>query len=199
MLLLILGLIVFLGIHLLPTAPDLRNGLATRLGGNGYQVAFAIVSFAGLALIVIGFGKAQMLAGSKNPILWDPPFWLRHVSFLLMLPAMVLIVAAYVPSRIRTAAKHPMLAAIKIWALAHLLANGDVASVLLFGSFLAWAVYDRISVKRRAALGPLGTKTGGLVGDLIALGGGAALWAFLLLGGHYWLIGVPLLTIGFAP
>ena len=92
-----------------------------------------------------------------------------------------------------------MLAAIKIWALAHLLANGDVASVVLFGSFLAYAVYDRISVKKRQAAGPLGNRTGGLPGDLAVVSVGLGAWAFLLFGGHYWLVGVPLLSVGFAP
>lgn len=199
MLPLVLGLVLFLGTHLLPTVPDFRKSLAARLGENGYKGLFTLLSLAGLALIVVGYGKAQMLAGTKNPVFWDPPVWTRHLTFLLMIPAMILLVAAYVPSRIRTAAKHPMLAAVKIWALAHLIANGDLASLLLFGSFLAWAVYDRISVKKRAALGPLGTRSGGLGGDLVAVAGGLGLWAFLLFGGHYLLIGVPLLSWSFAP
>lgn len=198
MLLLILGLVLFLGTHLLPTVPDLRRSLAARLGENGYKGLFTLLSLAGLALIVVGFGKAQMLVGSKNPILWYPPIWTKHIAFLIMIPALILLIAAYVPSRIRTAAKHPMLAAVKLWALAHLLANGDLASLLMFGSFLAWAVYDRISVKKRAALGPLGNRTGGLVGDVVAVAGGLGLWAFLLLGGHHFAFGVPLLSYSFA-
>lgn len=192
MLLLVIGLVLFLGIHLLPTAPDLRRDLTARFGENPYKMVFSLLSILGFALIVIGYGKLQVTPG-KNPELWSPPFWLRHVSFLLMIPAMILLVAAYVPSRIRTAVKHPMLAAIKVWAFAHLLANGDAASVLLFGSFLAYAVYDRISVKKRAALGPLGAKTGGLSGDIAAVAIGLLLYAGLLFGGHARLIGVPLL------
>ena len=117
-----------------------------------------MLAFAGLALIAIGYHKLQVMPG-KNPVLWTPPLWTRHVAFTLMLPAMILLVAAYVPSRIRTAVGHPMLAAVKIWATAHLLANGDLGSVVLFGSFLAWAIVDRISVKRRNAPGPLGTQS----------------------------------------
>jgi uncharacterized membrane protein len=199
MLLLIVGLVLFLGTHLLPTVPDLRKSLAARLGENGYKGLFTILSLIGLVLIVMGYGKAQALSGSKNPLLWDAPIWTRHIAFLIMIPSLVLFVAAYIPSRIRTAAKHPMLAAIKLWAFAHLISNGDLASILLFGSFLAWAVYDRISVKKRGALGPLGAKQGGLVGDLAAVGIGLGAWAFLLFGGHYLLIGVPLLSVGFAP
>ncbi len=99
--------------------------------------------------------------GRLNPEIYTPPIWLRHITLLLMWPSMILLVAAKVPSRIRTMAKHPMLVGIKLWAFAHLLANGDLASLILFGSFLAWAVVDRISVKRRAALGPLGTRRAG--------------------------------------
>jgi uncharacterized membrane protein len=99
-----------------------------------------------------------------------------------------------VPSRIRTAAKHPMLAAIKLWAVSHLLVRGDLASIVLFGSLLAWAVYDRISVKRRGALGPLGAKAGTLTGDMVVLAGGVAAYVFFLTIGHYRLIGVPLIA-----
>ncbi len=193
MLILILGLIVFLGVHLLPTAPDVRDGLVARFGANAYKGIFSILSLAGFALIVIGYHKLQLMPG-KNVILWDPPTWTKHIAFLLMIPAMICLVAAYVPSRIRTALKHPMLVAIKIWALAHLIANGDLASLMLFAGFLAFAVYDRISVKKRGALGPLGDKTGGVAGDITVVAVGLALYAFMLWAGHALLIGVPLLN-----
>jgi uncharacterized membrane protein len=106
---------------------------------------------------------------------------------------MILLVAAYVPSRIRSATRHPMLIAIKLWAVSHLLANGDLASVMLFGSFLIFAGYDRFSVGRRAARRPLGIRTGGFGNDVIVVAGGVALYAFMLLVGHVWLIGVALL------
>lgn len=189
MTLLVLGIVLFLGIHTVPMAQGLRRSVQGLVTPAGYQVLFAIVSALGLVLIVMGYGQMQG-QGRLNPEIYTPPIWLRHITLLLMWPAMVLLVAAYVPSRIRTKAKHPMLAGIKLWAFAHLLANGDLASLILFGSFLAWAVVDRISVKRRVALGPLGAKTGGLTGDLIAIGGGTAVYLFLLLGGHQWLIGV---------
>ncbi|OYW57221.1 MAG: NnrU family protein [Hyphomicrobium sp. 32-62-53] len=192
MLLLAVGLVLFLGIHLVPTSPDLRNGLVERFGANAYKAIFAVLSFAGLVLIIYGYHKLQVNPG-KNVFFGDPPSWLKHVSWLLMLPAMIALVAAYVPSRIRSALKHPMLVAIKIWALAHLLVNWDLGSILLFGSFLAYAVYDRISVKKRGALGPLGAKRGGLAGDLTVLVIGVGLYAFMLKAGHAWLIGVPLL------
>jgi uncharacterized membrane protein len=115
-----------------------------------------------------------------------------------MLPAMILLVAAFVPSRIRTAAKHPMLAAIKFWALAHLVANGDLGSLVLFGSFLAFAVYDRISVKRRLAQQPPPAPQGA-TGDIIVVAVGIALYLALMFGGHAALIGVPLTSVSFAP
>jgi uncharacterized membrane protein len=193
MMVLIAGLALFILVHLVPTRPDLRANLVDRLGRGGYMGLFTLASFAALALIVWGFGQAQGM-GRGNPQLWVPPLWTRHITFVLMIPALILLVAAYVPSHIRTAVKHPMLAAIKIWALAHLIANGDLASVLLFGSLLAYAVYDRISVKQRAALGPLGTARGGVRGDVIAVVAGLALYAFMLIYGHRWLIGVPLMA-----
>jgi uncharacterized membrane protein len=162
------------------------------LGESGYKAVFSIVSLIGLVLIVLGFAKLQLHPG-KNPQLWIPPLWTRHVAMALMLPAMIALVAAYVPSRIHTALKHPMLVAIKLWALAHLLANGDRLA-LLFGSFLAFAVYDRISVKRRGALGPLGSRTGPWINDVIVLVLGVGLYALFLLWAHQLLIGVSPLS-----
>jgi uncharacterized membrane protein len=194
MLLLIVGLILFFGIHLVPTNPGLRDSLRDRFGATPYQIAFSVLSLLGFALIVIGYHKLQLLPG-KNPQLWVPPAWTKHVAFTLMLPAMILLVAAYVPSRIRTAVKHPMLLAIKIWALAHLIANGTLGALVLFLSFLVFAVYDRISVNKRAASGPLGNKTGGIGGDLTAVVLGSALYAFMLLYGHQALINKALIAV----
>jgi uncharacterized membrane protein len=189
MLVLVIGLVVFFAIHLVPSNVAMRDGLIARFGLNGYKAIFGLVSLIGFALIVIGFAKLQMHPG-KNPQLWDPPLWTRHLAAGLMLPAMIALVAAYVPSRIHTALKHPMLVAIKIWALAHLLANGDLAALVLFGSFLAFAIYDRISVKRRRALGPIGVKTGPWYNDLIVLAAGTALYLVILLWAHQLVIGV---------
>ncbi len=196
MLLLVLGLVLFLAVHLVPTSPALRGGLAERFGENTYKAGFAMLSLIGFALIVVGFHKLQVNPG-KNVILWDPPTWTRHIAFLLMIPAMILIVAAFVPSRIRTAAKHPMLAAIKFWALAHLLVNGDLAALLLFGGFLAFAVYDRISVKRRPDKVPPPAPAG-ILNDVIVVVVGLVLYALMMFGGHSALIGVPLARVGFA-
>ena len=192
MMLLIVGLALFLGVHILPTIPDVRDGLRSRFGDGTYKAVFSVLSLIGFAVVILGYHKMQLHPG-KNPVLWDPPVWTRHIALLLMLPAMIFIVAANVPSRIRNAVKHPMLLSIKLWALAHLLANGDLASLLLFGSFLAYAIYDRISVKKRAALGPLGTKTGTAQGDMTAVAIGIAAYASMLLWGHGALIGVKLL------
>lgn len=190
MMLLIVGLIIFLGVHILPTNPDVRDSLRERLGVGTYKAVFAVVSLIGLAIIVYGYHKMQLNPG-KNPVLWDPPVWTRHLAALLMLPALIFLVAAYMPSRIRTALKHPMLVAVKIWALAHLLANGDAASLLLFGTFLAYAVYDRISVKHRGDKGPLGEAVAhSALNDVAVVAIGTALYAALLFGGHEWLIGV---------
>lgn len=194
MLPLVLGLLIFFLVHLAPTQVDLRRGLVERFGLVGYKVIFSALSLVGLVLIIVGYGKMQVMVG-KNPEIWTPPIWARHLTFLFMLPAMVLLVAAYVPSRIRTATKHPMLAAIKFWAAGHLFANGDLASILLFGSFLAYAVYDRISVKRREAVqppAPVATATSWW-NDALVVGLGLALYGFMLTVGHARLIGVPLL------
>jgi uncharacterized membrane protein len=192
MLLLILGLVIFFAAHLVPTVPDLRAGLVQRFGEAAFKGVFGLVSLVGLVLIVLGYHKLQLMPG-KNPILWDPPLWTRHVTMLLMIPALILIVAAYVPSHIRTAAKHPMLAGVKIWALAHLLANGDLGSLLVFGGFLGFGVYDRISLKRRGNLGRQDAPEG-FLNDILVVAGGLALYAAFVLWGHGVLIGVPLVS-----
>ncbi len=189
MMLLVIGLVVFFAIHLVPTNVELRNGLVARFGETGFKAIFSILSLIGLVLIVLGFAKLQLHPG-KNPQLWYPPLWTRHLALVLMLPAIIALVAAYVPSRIHDVLKHPMLVAIKLWALAHLLANGDLGSLILFGSFLAYAVYDRISVKKRGALGPIGGKRGAPINDAIVLVVGVALYLIFLLWGHELLIGV---------
>jgi uncharacterized membrane protein len=189
----IIGLMVFLGVHLVPTQPDLRNGLIERFGSGAYKGAFAVLSLVGFVLIVVGYGKMQVLAG-KNPQIWVPPTWTAHVALVLMLVSMVLLVAAYVPSNIKRIVGHPMLVAIKLWALAHLLANGDLASMILFGSFLGYAVFDRISVKRRQTTDTDATSRGypggGYLGDVIVVAAGLALYAAIAFYLHERLIGV---------
>lgn len=155
---LIAGLVLFLGVHTLTTLREMRAGLVERLGPGLYKGIYSLVSLIGFVLIVLGY-KAYRAAGYID--VWTPPTGMRHLTILLMWPAMICLVAAYVPGEIKRRLKHPMLVAVKIWALAHLLSNGDLGSIILFGSFLGWAVYDRISVKRRVdANGPAVTQEG---------------------------------------
>jgi uncharacterized membrane protein len=183
---LIAGLILFLGMHSIAiVAPGLRDRAMLRLGEGAWKGSYGLVSLLGFALIVYGFGIAR-----EHPVvLYVPPVWLRHVAFLLMLPVFPLLLAAYLPGRIKTAAKHPMLAAVKFWALAHLLANGMLADVLLFGGFLAWAVFDRISFKRRPPQA-LRTAPAGRWNDALAVLLGLALYGFFIGWAHLHLFGV---------
>jgi uncharacterized membrane protein len=184
----ILGLVLFLGVHLLTTQRDLRARFVASLGEGGYKLGYALVSFAGLALVVWGFSDYR----AAGPIdIWYPPAAFKHVTEALMLPAVILAVAAYIRGRIYATLKHPLLAAVKLWAAAHLLANGDLGSIILFGSFLAWAVVDRISLKRRADPGAPPIPVGGPGNDAIAIALGIA--AYLALGFvfHPVVIGVP--------
>lgn len=185
------GLVIFLGIHLVPTMPGLRDAWREKLGENGYKGLFTLLSIAGFVLLVWGFGLARQ--SPANVQLWVPPVWTKHIAFALMPFAFILLAAAYIPSRVRDRAKHPMLASIKLWAFAHLLANGDLVGVILFGTFLAWGVYDRISVKKRNAPGPLGRAQGGLGGDIAAIVVGLVVYAAMLFRGHTLLIGIPLI------
>jgi uncharacterized membrane protein len=188
MLWLILGLILFLGVHSVSIIDvDWRHRMATRFGELPWKGLYGLIALLGVVLIVIGYGDARRLV---DPIvLYQAPLWMRHITLLLMLPVFVLLLAAYLPGRIQRGAKHPMLLAVKIWALAHLLANGTLADVLLFGSFLAWAVADRISLKRRAPV-PVPGAPAGRWNDWIALGGGLVLYLLFLLWWHEALFGV---------
>ena len=140
------GLLLFFAVHSSSiVAPHWRDRMALRLGMNAWRGAYSLLSLASLLLIVHGFALAR-----AAPVIWyTPAAWGHAAARLLMLPVFPLLLAAYFPGRIRTAVRHPMLVAIKLWALAHLLANGNAADVVLFGGFLAWAVIDRISLKRR--------------------------------------------------
>lgn len=189
---LVMGLALFIGIHLVTTQPDLRQGLAQRMGLGAFKGLYSLLSFAGLALIVVGYHKVQLAPG-KNPVLWNPPLWGRHVTMLLMLPVFPLLVATYLPGRMSAAIRHPMITAVKFWALAHLFVRGDAASVLLFAGLLGWAVYDRISLKRREATGLVTVRTGPARNDIVAIVLGLVIYGIFLKWGHALLIGVPLL------
>lgn len=186
---LIAGLVVFLGAHCLPMAPRMRERLRQALGEGPYKGVFTLVSLIGFALIVYGYGFAR---SEGVPVFYAPPAWTRHLTMVLMLPVFVLLLAAYLPGNISAKLRHPMVAAVKIWAFAHLLSNGDAASLLLFLSFLAWAVADRLSLKRRAAVAGGSPQAAAGRNDSIAVVGGLVLYGLFVWRLHGWLIGVPL-------
>jgi uncharacterized membrane protein len=148
---------------------------------------YSLLSVIGFVLMVQGYGLARL----DPTILYTPPLWLRHVAALLLLPVFPLLLAAYLPGRIKAAVKHPMLTATKAWALAHLLVNGSVADVLLFGGFLAWAVADRIAVGKRAAPRRTPGAPPSKVNDVIAVIGGLAIYVVFVVWAHQRFIGVP--------
>jgi uncharacterized membrane protein len=184
----ILGLVLFLGIHLFITRRDARADLIARIGEGGYKIAFSLVSLVGLVLIVWGYANYRATGWID---VWYPPVWIKHLTILLMLPAVIMIAASYIRGRIYTTLKHPMLAGIKLWALSHLIANGDLGSIILFGSFLAWAVIDRISLKRRPDSGAPPIPVGGVANDAIAVGVGVVAYLALGFAFHPVVIGVP--------
>ena len=187
MLKLVLGLAVFLGVHSIAIfAPGVRDRLVARIGLVPWKVVYSIASLVGLRMIVGGYAQARL----EPVLLYSPPLWLRHVAALIMLPVFPLLIAAYLPGRIKAAVKHPMLAATKAWAVAHLLANGMLADVLLFGGFLAWAVLDRISVGKRPTA-TVAARTGPLRNDVIAVVAGLVVYVVFVKWAHLHLIGIP--------
>jgi uncharacterized membrane protein len=186
MTLLVFGLAIFLGIHSVSIfAWRWRDAQVAQRGEKAWKGLYTMVSLAGFALVVYGYG----LARQSPVVLYTTPTWTRHLALLLMLPVFPLLVASSFPGRIKAAAKHPILLATKLWATAHLLANGNAADVLLFGGFLAWAVADRISLKRRPARTVPGAPAGP-ANDAIVIVVGLAMYAVFLLWVHAWLIGV---------
>jgi uncharacterized membrane protein len=172
----------------------MRQKLIGRFGENMYRALYSLVALMGLAMIAHGYGVYR--ASGYIPV-WQPPVFFGHIAILLVWPAMILLAAAYLPGMIKTRAKHPMLAAIKLWAFGHLLANGDLGSILLFGSFLAWAVMARIALKRQGrgeTLPGVGDGATSLRNDILAIAIGTALTAALIFGLHRWLIGVAIIA-----
>ena len=184
----IAGLVVFLGAHTLTTQRKLRARIIASTGGGTYKILYSLVSVVGLALIVWGFARYRATGWID---VWHPPVAMKHIAIALMLPAVILVVASYIRGRIYTTVKHPMLAGVKLWAAAHLLANGDLGSIILFGSFLAWAVFDRISLKRRSDGGAPPITVGGPANDLIAIAVGVIAYLALGYAFHPAVIGVP--------
>jgi uncharacterized membrane protein len=186
---LVLGLVMFLGIHSISIfAPGWRDAMASRLGTLTWKGLYSVASLVAFILLVHGYG----LARQQPVVIYHPPTWTRHLAMLLMLPVFPLLFSAYLPGRIKAAVKHPMLTATKAWALAHLLANGMLADVLLFGGFLAWAVLDRISVGKRPVREVAGAPPGRF-NDAIAVVGGLLVYGLFVGWAHRHLIGVPLL------
>ncbi|WP_298402462.1 NnrU family protein [Janthinobacterium sp.] len=181
---LILGLLLFLGLHSVRIVADgWRSAQLARLGEKRWKGLYSLVAFAGLGLIIWGYA----LARQQPQVLWAPPMGLRHASALLMLFSLILLAAANVPrNRIKTWVHHPMLLGTQLWAVAHLLANGGVADVLLFGGFLAWSSVDLYAAVRRDRAAGTRYQGGTMSGTVIAIGAGVALWLLLA----FWLHGV---------
>jgi len=188
----VLGLVVFFGVHLVTTQRGFRARLIASYGEAGYKIGYSVLSAIGLVLIVWGFGHYRATGWID---VWHPPTAMRHIALLLMLFAVIMVVASYIRGRIYTTLKHPMLAGVKLWAVAHLLANGDLGSIILFGSFLAWAVVDRISLKTRSDSGAPPIPVGGVRNDVIAVVVGLVVYAGLVLVFHPYVIGVPVIGV----
>ncbi|WP_290755206.1 NnrU family protein [Henriciella sp.] len=192
MIYLLAGLVIFFGAHIYSAlrtrAPERR--IETRLGEGPFKGLYSLVAIAGFVLIVWGYGAMR-----PAPIIWQPPVWTAHLNILFQLIAMPILVAAYVPAgHIKKTLKHPMLVAVKIWAVGHLLANGELNSIILFGSFLAYAVFDRIMVKKRGETGlPAGAKVS-VMNDAIAVLIGLVIWGAMIFGLHAILFGQPVIA-----
>lgn len=186
MTLFVIGLILFFAAHSFSMLRARREALVLKLGAIPYRLLHSVISLAGFALIVIGYGDAPRIE------LWAPPAFMRHLTMLLMLPVFVFLSAAYMPGHIKARLGNPMLMALKTWALAHLLVNGDLASMLLFGSFLAWGVVDLIAVKRSGRSSVVARPRA--LYDLVAVALGLAIYVATVLWLHGALIGVPLVA-----
>jgi uncharacterized membrane protein len=194
MLLLVAGIVLFLGVHLIRVvAPGFRQSMIDRLGQNAWRGVYSLASIATLVLLIYGFGAARR----ETTVLYVPPLWMAHITILLMLIALICLAASLLPAgTIAVKTRHPMVLSVKIWAFAHLLANGDSASVLLFGAFLAWGVVLRIALKRRERAGELTLRpfVSGKY-DIQAIVIGFAAWVLIIWKLHEWIIGVsPLAT-----
>ena len=185
---LVSGLVIFFGTHFFSAYRSREPGkdIREKMGQGPYMGLYSLVSLAGFALIVWGYGAAR-----PAPVLYVPPSWFAHINLVLMLFAMVFLAAAYMPTgHIKKAVKHPMLLAVKVWATGHLLANGELNSVLLFGSFLAYGVLDRIAVKKRGDNGPGPDVKANVMGDVGAVVVGLGAYAVIAHWLHPILFGV---------
>lgn len=186
MALLIVGLLLFFGPHMVSVVNhEWRDRNAQRIGEIGWKAAYSLISLVGFWLIIKGYGQARL----TSEFLYNPPLWLSHVAALLMLPVFILLISTYLPCRIQRIAKHPMLVATKLWALSHLLVNGRIAEIILFGSFLLWAGLVRYSLKNRPKR-PLPQLPDSKLNDIISVVVGLALYGIFALHLHVILIGV---------
>jgi len=184
----IAGLILFLGGHVFVSMRDRRAALIKAIGEWPYKGLFSVVSVVGIVLIGYGFARYR----EAGPImLWDPPLWTRHIVVVLMWPVSILLAAAYIPGNIKRTVKHPMLLAVKLWALAHLCANGDLGGIILFAAVLLWAGYDRVTLKHRTDPGAPPIPIGGTKNDIIAIVVGTVIYLALGFVFHPIVIGVP--------
>ncbi|MDH3554091.1 MAG: NnrU family protein [Gammaproteobacteria bacterium] len=185
MLQLLLGIVFFFGIHSASiVALPLRDTIAAK-SEIGWKAIYAMISLVGIVLMARGYADLRQ----TPTVLYVTPVWMRHVAALLMLPVFSFFIAPYFPGRIKTALKHPQLVAVKTWAVAHLLVNGTLADVLLFGSFLIWAVVDRVSLKNRVAR-PLPGAPESKTNDVIVIVVGLVLYAVFAFWAHEALFGV---------
>ena len=185
---LILGLILFLGVHSLRMVGEgWRTRVRASAGEATFKGVYSVLSILGFALIVWGFGVAR-----QTPVqLWSPPLAMRHVAALLTLVSFILLAAAYVPGNsIKARLHHPMVLGVKVWALAHLLANGNLAHGVLFGSFLVWAIWNFAASRRRDRLTGVTYPPGKGSATAITVVVGIAAWLAFALFLHGWLIGV---------
>ncbi|MCD0421079.1 NnrU family protein [Rubrivivax sp. JA1024] len=185
---LILGLVLFLAAHSVRIyGEDWRTRLRARLGENGFKGLYSVLSLVGLVLIVRGYGEARL-----DPVaLWTPMLWTRHLASLLVLVAFILNFAAYVPgNQIKAKLHHPMVLGVKVWAFAHLIANHTLADVVLFGSFLVWAVLDYRAARQRDTRAGTVYAPGRLSMTLVTVAVGVAGWALFAFWAHAWLFGV---------
>jgi uncharacterized membrane protein len=185
---LVLGLALFIGAHVFVTLRAQRAAVIARTGEWPYKAIMGLVSLVGL--ILIGYGYGQYRATGWIDV-WSPPRWTFYVTQILMWPASICVVAAYIRGDIWRTLKHPMLVGVKTWAVAHLISNGDLGSIVLFGSFLAWGVYDRITLKRRSDPGAPPIPAGGRRRDWIAIAVGTVLYLALGLVFHPIVVGIP--------
>lgn len=188
MTLLILGLILFLGMHSVRIFADgWRSAQIARRGAGAWKGMYTAVSIVGFGLILWGYGQARL----QPVVLWTPQLWARHFAALLMLFSFILLVAAYVPQNgIKSWLHHPMVLSVKVWALAHLMANHTLADLLLFGSFLLWAVLDFRSARQRDRAANTVYPRGTVAGTLTAVVVGVLVWALFAFWAHAWLFGV---------